>query len=60
MTSLREHLADLVKRWDGIYIRVQQDEKWQSLSLSEIRDGNQILDWIKESEGRFWSSKEAS
>ena len=52
--TLREHLYVLVEQWDKIAIRVKQDGKWQSLFLSEIEDSQQILDWIKSTEGRFW------
>ena len=54
MKTLSEFLSYLLTNWDGIPTRVKQDGKWQSLYLSEIKDGNQILDWIKESKGRFW------
>ena len=53
--TLREHLFVLVGQWDKIAIRAKQDGKWQSLFLSEIEDGQQILDWIKATEGRFWT-----
>jgi len=53
---LREHLADLTKDWDDLPIRVLQDGKWQNLYLSEIKDGQQILDWIKSTENRLWYS----
>jgi len=55
--SLREHLRNLVKDWDKIPIRVKQEGKWQGLLLSEIRDGEQILDWIKSTKGRFWQNE---
>jgi len=53
--TLREHLFVLVGQWDKTAIRVKQDGKWQSLFLSEVEDGQQILDWIKATEGRFWT-----
>jgi len=54
MKTLKEHLIELIQGWDKILIRVKQDGKWQGLFLSEIKDGQQILDWIKETKGRFW------
>ena len=54
MKTLPLHLVHLLENWGSIAIRVKQDGKWQSLFLSEIKDGKQILDWIKETEGRFW------
>uniref|UniRef100_A0A6M3M5T2 Uncharacterized protein n=1 Tax=viral metagenome TaxID=1070528 RepID=A0A6M3M5T2_9ZZZZ len=54
---LYDHLQDLIKNWDRISIRAKQDGKWQSLYLFEIKDGQQILDWIKSTEGRFWKNR---
>jgi len=55
--SLQEFLAYISENWEVLPIRVYQDDKWQSLFLSEIKDGNQILDWIRETKGRFWKDK---
>jgi len=55
MPKLDEHLRYLIENWNNIPIRVQQDSKWQSLFLGEIKDGQQILDWIKTTKGRFWT-----
>lgn len=57
MDTLREHLKNLVENWTRIPIRVKQEGRWQSLFLSEISDGQQILDWIKSTEGRFWKNE---
>ena len=57
--DLYDHLQDLIKNWDRIPIRAKQDGKWQSLCLFEIKDGQQILDWIKSTEGRFWKNARA-
>ena len=51
---LKDHLGFLIANWNNVAIRVQQDGHWQSLFLSEIKDGQQILDWIKSTKGRFW------
>jgi len=56
--DLYDHLQDLIKNWDRIPIRAKQEGKWKSLYLYEIKDGQQILDWIKTTEGRFWKSSE--
>lgn len=53
-SSLKEHLISLIDNWERVPIRVKQDGKWQALFLSEIKDGQQILDWIKSTQGRFW------
>ena len=55
--DLYDHLQNLIKNWDRISIRAKQDGKWQSLYLFEIKDGQQILDWIKSTEGRFWKNR---
>ena len=54
LKTLKDHLKYLIENWEAIPIRVKQDGKWQGLFLSEIKDGQQILDWIKETKGRFW------
>lgn len=53
--TLKEFLAELVEKWEGIPIRVFQDGEWKALYLSEIKNGQVILDWIKSTEGRFWT-----
>ena len=52
--NLKEHLCWLIEGWEQIPIRVLQDGRWQSLYLSEIKDGLAVLDWIKSTKGRFW------
>jgi len=54
LKTLKEHLAELVETWERVPIRVLQDGKWTSLYLSEVKNGQIILDWIKSTEGRFW------
>lgn len=54
MKSLKEYLTELLANWELIPIRVKEDGRWKSLFLSEIKDGNQILDWVKSTKGRHW------
>ena len=53
--TLREFLANLIENWERTPIRVEQDGRWQSLFLSEIKDGGSILEWILQTKGRFWN-----
>jgi len=46
MKNLRDSLKEIVEGWDSIVIRVNQDGRWQSLFLSEIKNETIILDWI--------------
>ena len=51
MRPLRDFLREVVQNWEHIAIRVYQDDRWQSLFLSEIKNDSSILEWINEARG---------
>ena len=57
MNKLKEHLVDLLAHWDSTYIRAKIGERWESPSLAELDEigqGQDVIDWITSTRGRFW------
>lgn len=46
MEPIKERLERILKDWDKLKVTVKQENKWQEVSLSKVKDQREIAKFI--------------